>query len=214
MPSLNTRMPRHVVRTTGLVASAMVVALLAVGCSGPAPSATQTPSAAATATATPTPTPQAGSIEAPQSAEEAIEGATAAAQTYIDIRSEIEVDHPADSSAIDTIATGEIAADMHDIAADLAATGTLSTGHYSFEPTQGSAGDLTTSDGTVFPFGAVSLDGCFSTEEITSTDADGAPIGLNSIRRGVVTITAAYVPAEKTWLLTDLASPETENVPC
>lgn len=191
------------------------MALLIAGCSDPAPEPTKAASATQTPSATPTPTAAiSGTVEAPQTAEEAIAGAEAAAQTYLDIRAEIEVDHQEDSSAIDTIAMGDVAATMHAIASNLLKDGTISTGHYGFDITEASAGDLTASDGTVYPFGAVVLTGCFITTEMNSTNADGTPAAMNSNRRGMARMIVFYVAAEKTWLLSELGATEAVNVPC
>lgn len=214
MTQLKTQMPHHRSRTVGIVGAALVMALLVVGCTSPGPEPTKAAAATPTPSATPTPTAAIGTVEAPQSAEEAISGAKAAAQTYLDIRAEIEVEHPEDSSAIDTIAMGDVAATMHNIASNLVTDGTISTGHYGFDVTDASAGDLTASDGTVYPFGAVNLTGCFITTEINSTNADGTPAAMNSNRRGMARMMVIYAPAEKTWLLMDLGATEEVNVPC
>jgi hypothetical protein len=216
MTTTITRMSHQRCRTAGILGTSLVAALLLAGCSSPAPRATTaaTSEPTATATATPTPTAAAGEVDAPQSAEEAIAGATAAAQTYLDIRAEIEVEHPDDSSAIDTIAVGDVAATVHDIAAAQTEAGTISTGHYAFEVTEPTAGDLTAADGTVYPFGAVNLTGCFITTDINSTNADGTPVAVNSNRRGLARMMVYYVATEKKWLLMELGATEEVNVPC
>jgi hypothetical protein len=215
MTTLKTPMPRYRWRTAGMLGGSLIVALLAAGCAGPAavaPAASVPP--AATATPTPTPTAVAGEVEAPQSEEEAIDGATAARQAYLDIRSEIEIEHPADSSAIDSVAIGEVAEDMHRIAAELDEDGKITAGSYSYEVTGAYAGDLTASDGTVYPFSNAQLEGCFSTEGISATNADGSPAAMNSNRTGVVKVSVFYVSAQAKWFVAELANAGTENVPC
>jgi ribosomal protein S7 len=61
--------------------------------------------------------------EEPTSEDEAIEDATAAATAYYAIRTEIEVEHPADSSAIDTVAIEAAAEKVHASARKLEESG-------------------------------------------------------------------------------------------
>jgi hypothetical protein len=208
----NTRMHRRR-RSTIFLGGPMVVALLLAGCAVPAaetPAASEAPAA----TASPTPTAVADEGAAPLSEEDAIEGATAAAQSYIDIRTEIEVEHPDDSSAIDGIAGGDVADDIHSAAVESAAAGTTMSGSYAFEVTTAYASDLTAPDGTVTPFGNVSLDGCFSTEGLSATNADGSPADMSSNRRGVAQMSVSYFATESKWIVMALGTPRAENVPC
>ncbi|MEC5184624.1 hypothetical protein RCH12_002093 [Cryobacterium sp. MP_3.1] len=214
MTTLNTKMSFRQTRTVGLLGTSLVVALLVAGCSSPKPEATKEATTTPTASATPTPTALAGTVEAPQSAEEAIAGATAAAETYLDVRAEIETEHPEDSSAIESVAMGEVAADTHTNAATLAEEGTILSGSYSYDITTSYATDLTSSDGTVFPFTSVNFEGCFSSEGISATNADGSPVGMSTNRRGVVEMSVFYVAAEATWLVEALRTPQTGDVPC
>ena len=200
-------------RTVSLLGVSLVAILLASGCSSPSPEKTTAASADPTATATPTPTAVSGEVEAPQSEAEAIAAATAAVQSYLDIRATIEVEHPADSSAIDTIAIGDAAANVHRIAGEIAEEGSVYSGTYAFDVTSAYANDLTL-DGTVFPFGNAQLEGCFSGEGISATNADGTPAEMISNRRGVVQASVFYVAAESKWFLTDLGIAGTENVSC
>ena len=201
-------------RAPGIIGASLVVALLVAGCSSPAHEPTKAGSATPTSSPTPTPTAEIGAVEAPQSAEEAIAGAESAAQIYLNVRAEIEVEHPEDSSSIDAIAMGDVATSMHGIASNLLEDGTISTGHYGFDVTEASAGDLTASDGTVYPFGAVALTGCFITTEMNSTNADGTPAAMNSNRRGMARMIVFFVAADKTWLLSELGATDEVNVPC
>jgi hypothetical protein len=211
MTTLKIPMPRRRSMPRFLGGSLLMVLLLA-GCAG---AGAETPAAPASPAATAAPTPTAaGEGEAPRSEEEAIESATAAAQSYIDIRTEIEVEHPDDSSAIDGIAAGEVADDIHGAAAASATAGTTKTGSYAFEVTTAYASDLTAPDGTVTPFGNVSLDGCFSTEGLTATNADGSPAGMSTVRRGVLQMSVNYFAAEGKWIIMAMRPPQTENVPC
>jgi len=214
MTTLKTQMPRNRSRRVPIVGAVFVVALLMAGCSSPAPEPPKAASTTPTSSATPTPTTAIGTVEAPQTADEAIAGAESAAQTYLDVRAEIEVEHPEDSSSIDAIAMGDVATTMHGIASNLLKDGTISTGHYGFDVTEASAGDLTASDGTVVPFGAVALTGCFITTEMNSTNADGTPAAMNSNRRGMARMIVFYLAAEKAWLLNELGATEEVNVPC
>jgi hypothetical protein len=212
MTTLNAPPVLHRRRMPWILGGSLLVVLLVAGCAGPDPEPmTAAPS---TATATTTPTAEAGEGELPQSEKEAIEDATDAAQTYIDIRTEIEVEHPADSSAIDGVAGGEVAADVHRIAEASLAAGTIKSGAYEFEVTTSFASDLTAPDGSVTPFGNVSLDGCFSTEGISATNADGSPAGMSSVRRGMLQMSVNYFAAEGKWIVMAMRPPETENVPC
>lgn len=213
MITLNTPTFFRQSRTVGLLGASLVVALLAAGCSSPSPEATKAASSAPTATATPTPTVVPGDVEAPQSEEEAIAAATAAVQSYLDIRATIEVEHPADSSAIDTIAIGDVATNVHRIAGEVAEEGSVYSGTYAFDVTSAHASDLTL-NGTVYRFGNALLEGCFSSEGMSVTNADGTPAEMVSNRSGVVQASAFYVAAESKWVLTKLGTAGTENVPC
>ena len=197
------------------VGAAMMAALLVTGCSGPAPEPTEAAPASPSATATPTPTATLvrENVEAPRSQEEAVAAATAAMQTYLEIRAEIEREHPADSSAINTIATGEAADDMHTIASEVAESGRIFSGSYAFDVTTAYATDLTLG-GTLYPFGHAVLEGCYNTEGISVTNADGTPAPTIANRRGIAQVTAFYVAAESKWFLTELGIPGTEVVPC
>jgi hypothetical protein len=213
MTTLNTARSFRQSRTVGLLGASLAVALLAAGCSSPSPEETKAASAAPAAPATPTPTAVSGEVEAPQSEEEAIAAATAAVQSYLDIRATIEVDHPADSSAIDTVAIGGAAANVHRIAGEIAEEGLVYSGTYAFDGTSAYANDLTL-DGTVYRFGNALLEGCFSSEGISATNADGTPADMVSNRRGVVQASVFYVAAESKWVLTELGIAGTENLPC
>lgn len=201
------------------VGAAMMAALLVTACSGPASQATDaapaSPSASTSTMPTPTPTPTLvrENVEAPRSQEEAVAAATAAMQTYLEIRAEIEREHPADSSAINTIATGEAADDMHTIASEVAESGRIFSGSYAFDVTTAYATDLTLG-GTLYPFGHAVLDGCYSSEGISVTNADGTPAPTIANRRGIAQVSAFYVAAESKWFLTELGIPGTEVVPC
>ncbi|MEC5184621.1 hypothetical protein RCH12_002090 [Cryobacterium sp. MP_3.1] len=213
MTTLNTARSFHQSRTVGLLGAFLAVALLAAGCSSPSAEETKAASAAPTATATPTPSAVSGEVEAPQSEAEAVEAATAAVQSYLDIRATIEIEHPADSSLIDTIAIGDAAANVRRIAGEIAEEGSVYSGTYAFGVTSAYANDLTL-DGTVYPFGNAQLEGCFSSEGISVTNADGTPAEMISNRRGVVQASVFYVAAESKWFLTALGIAGTENVPC
>lgn len=203
-------------RTIGILGASLVVALLAAGCSTPAPESTKaasaTPTPTPSATPTPTPTAVAGAVEAPQSEAEAIAAGTAAMQTYLDIRAEIEVNHPDDSTAIDAVAMGEPAENVHKIATSNTLQGLTSAGSYAFDTTSAYANDLTASDGTVYPFGHAQLEGCMSSEGISVTDANGNPVEMNPNRRGIVQVSVYYVAAESRWLLMNLES--RNSAPC
>ena len=223
------RTPRHHRRAMGILIASITVAVLLAGCSTPViddnTAATPTPSASATPSETPTPTPTPTpttaplptvvTAEAPQSSEEAIAAATVSSKTYFDIRAYIETNHPEDTSAIDTIAMEDAAAHVRKFAANQVENSLVMSGFYTFDVTGGSAGNLTTSDGTVYPFGAVSLDGCFSQEQMSLLDATGVPpANINANRRGMMTVTVAYIPAEKHWIVTNTGSPVTGDAPC
>lgn len=212
MTTQNTPMSfRH--RTVGLFGASLVVALLVAGCSTAQPEATQKATTTPTASATPTPS-GVGSVEEPKSAEEAIKGATSAADAYFKIRAEIEVEHPADSSAIDTIAIGEAAERVHGYALDLVETGMTFEGAYTYEVTADSyASPATSPEGTVYPFGTAQLAGCFDGSGITGTNSDGTPAEMNPNRRGVLNVTAVYNAPEMRWLVQDVRTPD-ESVPC
>lgn len=214
MTTPNTQMPFRRNRTVGLLGTSLVVALLLAGCSSPAPEATKAATIVPTVTATPTPTAAAGTVKAPQNAEEAIAGATMAAETYLDIRAEIETGHPEDSSAIESIAMGDVAADTHSNAATLAEEGIILSGSYSYDITTSYATDVKASDGTVFPFGSVNFEGCFSSEGISATNTDGSPAVMSTNRRSVAEMSVVYVSAEATWLVEALRSPPAGDVPC
>jgi hypothetical protein len=202
---------RH--RTVGLVGASLVVALLVAACSSPQPEATKA-TTTPTASATPTPTAVVGEAEEPQSAEEAIEGAASAADTYFAIRAEIEVEHPADSSAIDTVAVGEAAERVQRYALSLVEQGMTFEGAYTYEVTADSyASPSTGSDGTVYQFGTVLLAGCFDTSGITATNSDGSPTEMNANRRLVLNVSVVYIAPEKTWMVQDVRQPD-GNVPC
>jgi hypothetical protein len=211
MTTLNARSHRLLSRRVGLVGSSLVVVLLTVGCSSPAPESSMAASTAATATAAPTAVSDV--VEAPQSEAEAIEAATAVVQSYLDIRATIESEHPADSSAIDSIAIGNAASDMHSIAEEISAQGTIISGSYAIDITSAYATDLTLA-GTVYPFGNARLEGCFSNEAMSATAADGTPTQMIADRRGVVQASVFYIAAESRWFLTELGIAGTEVVPC
>lgn len=203
-------------RAGGVLGASLVCGLLLTGCSGPAPEETRAASAVPAQSATPTPTltPEIGEVEEPQSAQEAIAGATVSANSYFALRAEIEVSHPADSSAIDTVAVGEAAEEVHGTALDLVASGTTFAGAYTFDVTDDSyVGSAQSPDGTVYPFGTAHLLGCFDTSGITATHADGSPVEMNPLRRGVLDLTVVYYAPEKSWLVQAVQSPD-ENVPC
>jgi len=216
-------------RTPGILITSITTVLLVAGCSTPViddnTAATPTPSASATPSETPTPTPTptpttaplptVAAAEAPQTSEEAIAAATVSSKTYFDIRSYIEVNHPEHTSAIDTIAMDDAAAHVRKFAANQVENNLVMSGFYTFDVTGGSAGNLTTSDGTVYPFGAVSLDGCFSQEQMSLLDATGVPpANMNTNRRGMMTVTVAYILAEKHWIVTNTGPPATGEAPC
>ena len=215
MTALTPRTPRHQSRTFGLLASTMLAALIVAGCSSPAPEATIAASATPTATSTPTPTPTAetGAVEEPQSEEEAIAGATAAATAYYAIRTAIEVEHPADSSAIDSVAVDAAAAKVHDSARKLVDSGMTYSGAFTYDVTDAYANASTGADGTVHPFGAAQLTGCVDSSSITATNSDGSPVEMNPNRRGVLNLSVLYYPAEKAWLVQDVVAPA-EVTPC
>ncbi|POH71192.1 hypothetical protein C3B59_00880 [Cryobacterium zongtaii] len=214
MTTLNTPMSFRPSRTLGLLGASLVMVLFAAGCSTSAPESPKAASATSTpaVSATPTPTAVAGLVDAPQSQAEAIAAGTAAMRTYLDVRAEIEVNHPADSSAIEAIAMGEAADKIHRIAATLTDQGTISSGSYAFDVTSAYANDLTASDGTVYPFGHAQLEGCMSAEGISATNADGIPVEMNPNRRGIVQVSVYYVAAESKWFLTSIES--RDNAPC
>jgi hypothetical protein len=212
----------HESTLAGVLGAIGIAALLLAGCSSPDPtpavSGAATPIATLTPTATPTPMPTptaiVGGQEAPRSEGEAIEAATVALQRYVDIRTEIEVEHPADSSSIDGIAMGEAADNVHSIASYLAENGTITQGTYALDVTTAYANDLTASDGTVYPFSHAHFEGCFSSEGISATNKDGTPAEMNDYRRGAVQASVYYLAAESQWILADLRSAGEGNVPC
>lgn len=218
MTTLNTRMPRPQNRIIGMLGASLAVALVVAGCSSPAPQttevATTTPGSSATPTSTPTPSAAAGSVEEPQNEEEAVEGATGAAAAYYVIRTEIEVDHPDDSSAIDTVAVGSAAERVHVSARAVVERGMTLAGSYSYEVTADSYASTSTSpDGTVYPFGTAHLVGCVDSSAMSATNPDGSPVEGNPNRRGIIDLTVVYYPSEKAWLVQDVQAPD-EIVPC
>lgn len=227
MRLLDPRTPAQHRRTTGILTASITIAVLLAGCSAPViddnRAATPTASASATPSETPTPTPTptvvplptVATAEAPQTAEEAIAAATVSSKTYYDIRADIETNHPEDASAIDAIAMDDAAASVRNIAAYLVDNGLVMSGYYTYDVTGGSAGNLRTSDGTEYPFGAVSLDGCFSQEQMSVLDATGVPpANVNTNVRGVLTMQVAYIPAEKHWIVTSVGLPATGEAEC
>lgn len=201
-------------RAVGILGASLVLALLVAGCSSPqskpAKEATTTP----TASATPTPTAVVGEVEEPQSAEEAIEGASSAATAYFAIRTEIDVEHPTDSSAIETVAVGEAAERAQRYALSLVEQGLTFEGAYNYEVTADSyASPSTGSDGTVYQFGTVLLVGCFDTSGITATNSDGSPTEMNPNRRLVLNVNVVYFAPEMTWMVQDVRPPD-GNVTC
>jgi hypothetical protein len=222
MTTLTTRARRHRNGTLSLLGAALVAVLLVSGCSSPAPeapmAASDTPSVTAIPTPPPTPTPtstaEVGAIEEPTSEDEAIEGATAAATAYYAIRTEIEVEHPADSSAIDTIAIEAAAEKVHASARKLVESGRTYTGAFSYTAAADSyAAPSTGADGTVYPFGSAHLVGCVDSASIIATNSDGSPVEMNPNRRGILELTVVYHPTGNAWLVQDVRAPE-EVVPC
>jgi len=217
MTPMNSPMSFRPNRTAGILGWCLVAAVILAGCSSPVTEAAPTPEASAAipapaATATPPPTAVAGAVEAPQSEAEAIAAGTAAMQNYLDIRAEIEVNHPADSTAIDAVAMGEAAEIVHKVATSNTLQGLTSAGSYAFDATSAYVNDLTASDGTVYPFGHAQLEGCMSSEGISVTDANGNPVEMNPNRRGIVQVSVYYVATESRWLLMNLES--RDSAPC
>jgi len=222
MAKLAIRSSRQRRRVVGIAGASLVAGLVLVGCSSATPDSTigtsPTPSTSSTPSSTPTPTqapaPEVAIAEAPQSAEEAIDAASVSAQTYLDMRAYIETNHPDDASAIDTIATGDAAADVRLYLAHQLENGFTKSGSYNFDVTQSSTAYLNTSDGTQYPFGAVTLDGCFSSEQLMTLNADGTPAETNPNKRGLLSFAVAYFPKEKHWIVTNLVPAMTENREC
>jgi hypothetical protein len=216
MTPLTTLTHRRHGRTLGIMGTALVIALAVAGCSAPAPEATPAASSAPSASATPTPIPTAesGAIEEPKNAEEGIEGATEAATAYYALRTQIEVEHPADSSAIDAVAVGTAAEAVHESARKLVASGMTYAGEFTYDVTSDSyISSSTAPDGTVYPFGTAHLVGCVDASGISATNADGSAVEMNPNSRGILNLTVVYYPAEKTWLVQDVRAPE-EVIPC
>jgi len=204
-----TRTSRRAVIRGGVVMVAVLAMLSVSAC---------TPEAAAPtplgSSATPTPTPS--TVPPPANTDDAVAGASAVAELYHELRSEIRNEHPADSSIIRTVARDDAAERIEAEAAQLADSGRSSDGDITYQPdaAASTAGNLNASgDTAAIPYGVVVLSGCFDSSAVVMTNTDGSIVPPREVTRFVLPLQVIYVAEESSWQVRNILDPA-EAVPC
>lgn len=193
-------------RPTMLAALVLSVVLLA-GCAptepptpDPSPSVTTpSPSPSATPTATP------DTVGPPSTADDAIAQAVDTIGRYMELRSAVYAD-PSGQHDLAALVGGAAESRLRDEASQLAAQGIHAEGQFRFETSSGQASEAVV-DGTVIPFGTVTLDGCYDSTQVEAFNADGSPVPLAADRRVRFHPVLVYRPATESWIVFDTPDP-------
>ncbi|MFC5928614.1 hypothetical protein D6T64_21595 [Cryobacterium melibiosiphilum] len=172
------------------------------------------PTASPEASVTPTPEALAtGESAPPTSYEDAMTNSTAAAQEYLRVWAEIEVENPADSSAIDDVAIEQAARHVHELSERQASDGLVATGASSYQVLpESTVGEYSLGE-TSLPFSAATLVGCFDTSGSNFTHADGSVVQMQPIRSGLIRMVLVYLESEQRWMVKDFIDPDVVE-PC
>lgn len=183
-----------------LISAALVGTLALAGCTPDAPTPTNSPSATSTPTPTATPTPTESSAPAPQSEDEAIEGAQAAAERFIELSNSVAIDGGRNPERMTAVAVNPALQEQLDSAKAITDNGYVITGENTLEPQTSYASDLTDAEALI-PFGSVTIQGCYDSSGRTVKTANGAdapqPPDLRTIRE----VNLVYSTADSAWFV-------------
>ena len=190
---MNTTRPRLAI---ALTVTAAAVAIVLTGCVTP-PKPTPTP------TDTPSPTPTATTDPQPESESEAIDAAELAIDDYLYIRGQVNADGGADTSPLETVASGNALQLALDDAGRVVENGWKTEGQLSFDPTDAYATTLE-GEGVSVPFGSVNVTGCQDGTGYDVFNADGTPAQQPEVQRNRFEFNVIWEPTKELWLVSNV----------
>ena len=187
-----------------LISVALVGILTLAGCTPDVPTPTNSPSAATSTT--PSPTPTETGVPAPRNEDEAVDAAEDVISRYLTVRAEVNAAGGTDTSPLNAVATGAALQKAQDDAGRIAADKNTVTGQLKFEPMSAYAGNLTAPDGTVTPFGAVTVTGCQDGSGYKLFNPDGSAAQQLANQRNILEFTTIWEPTTGTWLVQNVTA--------
>lgn len=183
-----------------LAAGALAIGLILTGCATPEPTHTTTPPH----TMTPTSTPTSTSIAAPKSQDAAVAEGTSAFDRYLKLRATVNAAGGADTTPLETIATGQALTVAKADAGRVAQGKLVTKGRLTFSVTSAYASTLTAGK-TKIPYGSANLTGCQDGSGYKIYNSDGSP-AQQPKGNYQLNVIAIYSPTTSSWLVENVVA--------